>query len=145
MDIQPPLALISTKRRTDPWDTRFIENLYLNAKPHHHLSNKQAVLNTLVHTARVLCYGNSLQDELEFLKITFKQNGYSDQQIQCALNPTPRTPKSTRSQFQLHSYHFYKLPTDDSTECCPDTTTNVLDFHIRISSNFITILWMILD
>jgi len=73
-------------------------NLYLNAKSHHHLLNKQAILNILVHIARVLCHGDSLQDELEFLKITFTQNGYSDQQIQCALNPTPKTPKSTRSQ-----------------------------------------------
>jgi len=70
----------------------------LNAKSHHQLLNKQAVLNTTVHTARVLCHSDSLQDELEFLKITSKQNGYSDQQIQCALNPTPKTPNSTRSQ-----------------------------------------------
>jgi hypothetical protein len=39
------------------------------------------VLSTLVHTARALCDQDSLNDELQFLEDTFRQNGYSDQQI----------------------------------------------------------------
>jgi len=50
-------------------------NLYLNTKSHHNLSNIQAVLNTLAHRARILCDSDSLEDELEFPKITYKQNG----------------------------------------------------------------------
>jgi hypothetical protein len=53
-------------------------NLYLNSNSHHHPSNKQAVLSTLVHMARSLCDQESLHGELEFLRTTFRQNGYSD-------------------------------------------------------------------
>jgi hypothetical protein len=35
-------------------------NLYLNAKSHHHPSNKQAVLSTLIHKDRALCDEDSL-------------------------------------------------------------------------------------
>jgi hypothetical protein len=37
--------------------------------------------------ARSLCNCESLHDELEFLKATFRQNGYSDRQIRRDLNP----------------------------------------------------------
>jgi hypothetical protein len=57
------------------------------------LCNKQAVLATLVHRARALCDKDSLRGELEFLKTTFKENGSSCKQIQCALNPKVRTSK----------------------------------------------------
>jgi hypothetical protein len=50
-------------------------NLYLNAKSHHHPSNKQAVLSTLIHTARALSDEDSLQAELVFLRDVFTQNG----------------------------------------------------------------------
>jgi hypothetical protein len=56
-------------------------NFYLHANSHHHPSNKQAVLSTLVHRARALYDHESLHDELEFLRDTFKQNGYGDRQI----------------------------------------------------------------
>jgi hypothetical protein len=61
-------------------------NLYLNAKSHHHPSNKQAVLSTLLHRARALCDEESLQAELVFLKDDFKQDGYKDRQVHRALN-----------------------------------------------------------
>jgi hypothetical protein len=64
-------------------------NLYLNAKSHHHPSNKQAVLSTLIHRARALCDDDSLQAELVFLKDVFKENGYNDRQIHRALNRRP--------------------------------------------------------
>jgi hypothetical protein len=64
-------------------------NLYLNAKSHHHPSNKQAVLSTLIHRARALLDEDSLQAELVFLRDVFKQNGYNDRQIHRALNSRP--------------------------------------------------------
>jgi hypothetical protein len=68
-------------------------NLYLNAKPHHHPSNKEALLSTLVHRARALCDEDSVQAELEFLRDAFKQNGYNDSQIHRALNRHPHLPQ----------------------------------------------------
>jgi hypothetical protein len=75
-------------------------NLYLNAKSHHHPSNKQAVLSTLIHRARALCDEDSLQAELVFLKDVFKQNGYNDRQIHRALNhrlPLPQPDNEPHS------------------------------------------------
>jgi hypothetical protein len=68
-------------------------NLYLNAKSHHHPSNKQVVLSTLIHRARALCDEDSLQAELMFLKDVFKQNGYNDPKIHRALNRCPHLPQ----------------------------------------------------
>jgi hypothetical protein len=68
-------------------------NFYLNAKSHHHPSNKQAVLSTLLHRARALCGEDSLQAELGFLKDVFKQNGYNDRQTHRALNRCPLLPQ----------------------------------------------------
>jgi hypothetical protein len=60
-------------------------NLYLNATYHHHPSNKQAVISTVIHRARALCHEDSLQAELASLRNVFKQNGYNDR----ALNRRP--------------------------------------------------------
>jgi hypothetical protein len=49
-----------------------------------------AILSTLVHRAIVLCNRDSLHDELEFIKDTFRQNSYSNWQIHMALNPIIR-------------------------------------------------------
>jgi hypothetical protein len=68
-------------------------NVHLNAKSHHHPSNKQAVLSTLIHRARALCGEFSLQAELVFLKDVFKENGYNDRQIHRALNRRPHLPQ----------------------------------------------------
>jgi hypothetical protein len=68
-------------------------NLYLNAKSHYHPSNKQAVLSILIHRARALCDEDSLQAELVFLKLVFKQNAYNDRQIHRALNRRPHLPQ----------------------------------------------------
>jgi hypothetical protein len=68
-------------------------NLYLNAKSHHHPSNKHAVLPTLIYRARILCDEDSLQAELVFLKNVFRENGYSDRQIHRALNRRPLLPQ----------------------------------------------------
>jgi hypothetical protein len=68
---------------------------YLNAESLHYLTNKQSVLLSLLHRARVICHQESLPGELDFLCIMFKQNGYSDGQIHCALYPPCRedTPR----------------------------------------------------
>jgi hypothetical protein len=68
-------------------------NLYLNSKSHHHPSNKQAVLSTLIHRARALCDEDSLRAELVFLKDVFRENGYSDRQFHTALNRRPLLPQ----------------------------------------------------
>jgi hypothetical protein len=68
-------------------------NLFLNAKSHHHPSNTQAVLSTLIHRARALCDEDSLQAELVFLKDVFKENSYNDRNIHRALNRRPRLPQ----------------------------------------------------
>jgi hypothetical protein len=47
-------------------------NLYLKAGSHHHPSNKQAVLSTLVHRARALCDQDSLPAKLAFLRDVFR-------------------------------------------------------------------------
>jgi hypothetical protein len=70
-------------------------NLHLNS--HHHPSNKHAVLSTLVHRARSLCDQESLHGGLEFLRTTFRQNGYSDRQIRRALNPPARRIQKPRA------------------------------------------------
>jgi hypothetical protein len=46
-----------------------------------------------VYRATALYDKESFHGELEFPKTTFKENGYSRQQIQCALNPKVRIPK----------------------------------------------------
>jgi hypothetical protein len=75
-------------------------NLYLSSKSYHHPSNKLAVLSILVHRDRSLCDQESLHGELEILMTTFRQNVYSDRQIQRAPNPqakvvpTPEKPLS---------------------------------------------------
>jgi hypothetical protein len=63
--------------------------LYLNAKSHHHPSNKRAILSTLVHRARALCDDDSLQAELVFQRNVFKQNGCNGQRMYRALNCHP--------------------------------------------------------
>jgi hypothetical protein len=65
-------------------------NLYLHANSHHHPSNKQSVLSTLVYRARALCDEDSLQAELSFLKSVFTQNGFNARQIIRTLNRPPR-------------------------------------------------------
>jgi hypothetical protein len=78
-------------------------NLYLNAKSHHHPSNKQVVLSTLIHRVRALCDEDSLQAELVFLKDVFEENGYNDRQIHRALNPVRTYLNRTMSPTQSPS------------------------------------------
>jgi hypothetical protein len=61
-------------------------NLYHSPKSHHHPSNKQVILSTLVHRTRALCDEDSLQAKFVFLRDIYKQNGFIDWQIHRALN-----------------------------------------------------------
>jgi len=83
-----------------PWAIRSVETLHTHqslpepwiTSPSLHI---QAVLSTFVHRPRALCDKESLHDELEFLKTTFRENDCSIKQIRCALNPAVRTSKPT--------------------------------------------------
>jgi len=61
-------------------------NLYVSCRSHHHSSCKQAGFSAL-------CDRESVQDEFSFLKTIFRENGYSQKQIQCAVSPPVRTCK----------------------------------------------------
>jgi hypothetical protein len=81
-------------------------NLYFNAKYHHHPSNKQAVLSTVIHRARALCDEDSLQAELVFLRDVFEQNGYNDRQIHRALNRRPHSDELDNGPNSVAFLHF---------------------------------------
>jgi hypothetical protein len=61
-------------------------NLYLNST----LTTILPTSRLYSHRARSLCDQESLHGEVEFLRTTFRQNGYSDRQIRQALNPPAR-------------------------------------------------------
>ena len=67
-------------------------NLYLHPNSHHHPSNKHAVLATLVSRARAICDGDSLEQELEFLKNSLMKN-YSLKLIQRFFSKKEKPPK----------------------------------------------------
>jgi hypothetical protein len=60
-------------------------DLYLHAKSEHHLAQKGAVLTILIQRARSICDVESLEGETEHLKKAFRQNGYSNGEINRAL------------------------------------------------------------
>jgi hypothetical protein len=63
-------------------------DLKLHAKSEHHpAQKKRAVLTTIIQHARSICNTESLEGEMEHLKKTFKQNGYSNGKINWALYP----------------------------------------------------------
>jgi hypothetical protein len=48
-------------------------DLYLHAESEHHPAQKNGVLRTLVHRAKTICHTESLGEELQYLKKTFKK------------------------------------------------------------------------
>ncbi|XP_046400913.1 uncharacterized protein LOC124167151 [Ischnura elegans] len=70
-------------------------NLYLNGRSHHHPSQKQGVLTTLIHRAKIVADAENLPAEIKHLKTTFKRNGYSDRDFRLALGRTIRPRKPT--------------------------------------------------
>lgn len=67
-------------------------DLYLNASSHHHPAQKRGILKTLVHRARSISDADSLTTEIQHLRNTFRQNGYSHKDIAWALRKTDRQP-----------------------------------------------------
>jgi hypothetical protein len=80
-------------------------NLYLNANYHHHPANNHTVPSTVVHRARVICDRERLQGEFEFFRGTFRENGYSDEQIR-RVN-SPRTEDIPREDLKSMSFLTY--------------------------------------
>ena len=69
-------------------------NLYLHQYSHYHSVKKQSVIASLKHRAKTLCDQDSFTQELEFLTIALKNNGYSTQQIRRAMEQATRTAKT---------------------------------------------------
>ncbi|XP_033609102.1 uncharacterized protein LOC117282660 [Cryptotermes secundus] len=80
-----------------------LTNLSLNAASHHHPSNKQAALYTLVHRAKALCDQDSLHVELVLLGYVFRKNDYNNRQIHRVLN---HQPNISRPEDKLGSVAF---------------------------------------
>ena len=72
-------------------------DLYLNNQSHHHPSQKEAVLSTLLHRAKNIPDKESIPNEIKHLKKAFMKNGYSKHQISMALK---RTFRETRGAIQ---------------------------------------------
>jgi hypothetical protein len=104
-------------------------NLYLHVNSHHHPSNKQAVLSTLVHRARALCDHESLYDELEFLRDTFKRNGYGEQQIGRALDPPKRAATTPEKPTSVALLLLLARPSIALVVCCPSITSSLWSFR----------------
>jgi hypothetical protein len=48
-------------------------DMYLHARSEHHPSQKQAALKKFIHWARTICDAESLDEEINHLKKTFRQ------------------------------------------------------------------------
>jgi hypothetical protein len=70
-------------------------NLYLHPMSHHPL-NKHAMLAALAYTTRAICDEDSLAQELELLKTTFRENGYNFKQILQVFSKTEKIPKDNK-------------------------------------------------
>jgi hypothetical protein len=57
-----------------------------------------------MHRARVLCNKGSLQDEIEFRQVTFKQNGYCDWEIHNVLTVAPLSDDPASVAFLSQPY-----------------------------------------
>ncbi|XP_046385940.1 uncharacterized protein LOC124155816 [Ischnura elegans] len=71
-------------------------DLYLNGQSHHHPSQKNAVLSSLIHRAKKISDEDNLQGELKHLKKTFIDNGYSHFQVHKALKRAFRQDKGDK-------------------------------------------------
>jgi len=84
--------------------------LYLHQKSLHHPANKLSVNSSLVHRAKILFDQEFIATELTFLTNAFKQNFYSTQQIQRAINPATWTYK-TQDKTTFRAYLPYTQTT----------------------------------
>lgn len=60
--------------------------LYLHNQRHHHPVQKASVMSTLIHRVHCVADSEHLTEELETLKVTFSQNGYSKVDIEQTKN-----------------------------------------------------------
>jgi hypothetical protein len=107
-------------------------NLHLNSGSHHHPSNKQCILSTLVQESRTLCDKESLDDKLDFLKTTFRTNGYSTKQTRRALNLAVRTSRPKEKPPRSLVFSMSILNMTGPAECWPDTTVGLYVLACRL-------------
>jgi hypothetical protein len=69
-------------------------NLYLHQNSHHHPTNKQSVLASLINRAKALCDQEKKKKKLQFLSTVFKDNRYSPQQIRRVVEQATPTTKT---------------------------------------------------
>jgi hypothetical protein len=79
--------------QTAHWDTPYIGNphttdLYLHANSEYHPLQKHFALKTFIHRARTICNAGSLYEEMKHMKMTFRQNGYSNHNVKHAFVPS---------------------------------------------------------
>ena len=91
-------------------------NLYVSPRSYHHPSSKQSVF-------AALCDSESVHDEFNFLKITFRESGYSQKYVECAVSPPVRTCKPTSNTPQSPSFHMFRWHTAALSECWPFTSS----------------------
>ncbi|XP_018577260.1 uncharacterized protein LOC108915650 [Anoplophora glabripennis] len=58
---------------------------YLNAESHHHSAQKQGIINTLIHRARIISEPRYSAEELEHLRTALRGNGYTARNIERAI------------------------------------------------------------
>jgi hypothetical protein len=68
------------------------------------------MLTSLIHRATTICDQESINQELEFLAIVLKNNGYSTQQIRRAMKP-PTTTDKTKDKPTSTAYISYTQAT----------------------------------
>jgi hypothetical protein len=87
---------------------------------------------------KALCDQDSLTQELEYLTTIFKDNGYSSQQIQKAMELATWTAKTNDKPTSTAYIPYRTLKhTADSAECWPNTTSKVSPYHLeKYSANF---------
>ena len=58
-----------------------LTNRYLHATSHHHLSQKNSVISSLIHRALTISEPTSVNEELEHLNRVLNRNGYNNKDI----------------------------------------------------------------
>jgi len=75
--------------------------IYLHAKSHHHISDKQGVIQTIATRAIRISDVDHLNQELDHLREVFLKNGYHDRQIKKA---THKAKNKTNTHTHTHTH-----------------------------------------
>ncbi|XP_023310001.1 uncharacterized protein LOC108904855 [Anoplophora glabripennis] len=62
-----------------------LSDRYLNAQSHHYPAQKQGIINTLIHRARIISEPRHLAEELEHLRTALRGNSYKTRNIERAI------------------------------------------------------------